>query len=62
MARIAKVIRMEKKNDGEYAIVTVQLDDGSEVGVTVGGEVETYFYKGTGRAFVKKGQRNDART
>lgn len=54
MTRISKVLRMEKKNDGEYAVVYVQMEDGLECGVTVGGECETFFHKGVARAFVKR--------
>lgn len=53
MATIAKVLRLEKREHD--ALVWVELTDGSEIAVWVGGQVETYHYKGNARAFVKKG-------
>lgn len=54
MARIKKVLRME--NRGEYALVTVLLEDGDEeYTIYVGGSVETYFDYNRLNAFVKRG-------
>ena len=53
MARIVKIIRWERK-DEDKAVVYVQLEDGEEYQVWVGGEVETFFHRGQLRAHVKK--------
>lgn len=52
MAHIIKIIRCENK--GERAKITVQLDDGGEAVVYVGGSVEVYLVNQEIRAFVKK--------
>ena len=52
MAKIKQVVGMD--NRGDYGIVHVILDDGTEAQVIVGGEVECYFHKGTVRAYVKR--------
>lgn len=52
MAHIIKIIRCE--NRGERAKITVQLDDGGEAVVYVGGSVEVYMVNQEIRAFVKK--------
>jgi len=60
MAKIKKVLRMEKRNDGDYAIVYVQMEDGLEAGIAIGGECEVYFHKGVAKAFVKRGKNGTA--
>lgn len=52
MAEIKKIIRMENKDS--RAKITVQLDDGGEAVVYVGGSVEVYMVNQEIRAFVKK--------
>lgn len=54
LARIKKVLRME--NNGEWARVYVQLEDGAEATIFISGEVEAWFddAHNTHRAFVKK--------
>lgn len=52
MAKITKVIGFENK--GAYALVTVQLDDGTEAVIYNGGQVEVYFAYGRISAFVRK--------
>lgn len=52
MSHITKVIGL-KKFDG-YGIVTVQLDDGAEAEVYIGGSCEVYFHHNKIKAFIKK--------
>lgn len=52
MAHIVKIIRMENKDS--RAKITVQLDDGMEGVVYVGGSVETYMVGQEIRVFVRK--------
>lgn len=52
MAKIIKIIRCE--NRGERAKITVQLDDGGEAVVYVGGSVEVFMVGQEIRAFVRK--------
>lgn len=54
MSKIVKIV--DFSNHRTYAVVVVQLDDGMEAKVYVGGEVETYFDEAhhTIKAFVKK--------
>lgn len=52
MAVINKVLGFE--NHDTYALVTVQLTDGTEATVYVGGRVEVYFNKGRISAFVMR--------
>lgn len=52
MASISKILRV--RNEKTRLIVTVELDDGMEATIYVGGQVETFFHKGQVRAWVKK--------
>lgn len=50
--KIIKIIGFENK--GEFGLVTVCLEDGTEAVCYVGGSVEVYFNKGRISCFVKK--------
>ena len=52
MAKIVKVIRLQKFDT--YGIVHVQVDDGSEAEVYIGGDCEVYFHHNKIKAFIKK--------
>jgi hypothetical protein len=52
MTKIISVIHFQNK--GDYALVNVLLEDGTEAQVYIGGECEVFFHKGTVKAFVKK--------
>lgn len=52
MSHITKIIGLKKFDD--YGIVTVQLDDGSEAEVFIGGQCEVYFHHGKIKAFVRR--------
>lgn len=52
MAKIVKIIRCENKDT--RAKITVQLDDGGEAVVYVGGSVEVFMVGQEIRAFVRK--------
>lgn len=58
MAHIVKILQTKKvkRGDSEVLVVIVQLDDGSECTVYVGGQVEAFFTNGQSRAFVKRNQ------
>jgi hypothetical protein len=53
MAKIINILHIQNK--GDYALINVLLDDGTEAIVYVGGNVEVFFHKGAIKAFVKKG-------
>lgn len=50
--RIIEVVGLEKR--GEFGLVHVVLEDGTEGAVYVGGDVEVYFHKGQIKVFVKR--------
>lgn len=52
MGKIKQVVGMD--NRGDYAIVHVILDDGTEGQAIVGGSCEVYYYKGQIRVHVKR--------
>lgn len=52
MTNIIKVTHIQNKNT--YALVNVNLSDGTEAVCFVGGEVEVFFHHGIIKAFVKK--------
>jgi hypothetical protein len=53
MSRIIKIEHFQNK--GEYALVNVLMDDGTEAVVYVGGDCEVFFDKGIVKCFVKRG-------
>jgi hypothetical protein len=52
MAKIVKILRTHDL--GDSLKIWVELDDGMQAIIYVGGAVETFFHKGQIRAFVKK--------
>lgn len=52
MAKITKILHFQNK--GDYALVNVLLDDGTEAVCIVGGDCEVYFHKGQIKAYVKR--------
>lgn len=52
MARIKEIVGCE--NRGKYALVHAILEDGTEVQIYNGGNVEVFFDHGVVKAFVKK--------
>lgn len=50
--KIIKVVGMD--NRGDYALVHVILDDGTEGQAIVGGECEVYYHKGQVRVYIKR--------
>lgn len=53
MSRITKILHMQNK--GNYALVNVLMEDGTEAVIFCGGDCEVFFDKGVVKAFVKKG-------
>ena len=50
-----KIIKIEHfENKGEYGVVHVLLNDGTEAEVWVGGEVVVYYHKNRVKAFIKR--------
>lgn len=52
MPKITKILHLENKDT--YAVVHAQTDEGDDVSIWVGGEVQVYLHKGKIKAFVKR--------
>lgn len=57
MPKITKILHLENKDT--YAVVYVQLNDGEEAEVYVGGNCQVYYHHNKIKAFVMKGKVND---